>query len=80
MNLEFVGRIGVDAGRYNDWGALGFFVEGGIEFLYIGTNAKPGLGVTFKYSRQNELSSVGDNEGSLHEGFKILKIYAKIAF
>ncbi len=80
MNLGFVGRIGVDAGRYNDWGVLGFFAEAGLEFLYTGTNAKPGLGVTFKYSRQNELSSVGDNEGSIHEGFKILKIYAKIAF
>lgn len=80
MNLGFVGRIGADVGRYNDWGALGFFAEAGLEFLYTGINAKPGLGFTFKYSRQNEWSSFDDDEGSLHEGFKILKIYAKIAF
>ncbi|MBD5440204.1 MAG: trypsin-like peptidase domain-containing protein [Treponema sp.] len=80
MNLGCVGRIGVDAGRYNDWGVLGFFAEAGIEFLYTGTSAKPGLGITFKYSRQNEWFTVGDDEVSFHEGFKILKIYAKIAF
>ncbi len=80
MNLGCVGRIGADAGRYNGWGVLGFFVEAGIEFLYLGNKAKPGLGVSFKYSRQNQFGDIGYDEKSLHEGFKTLKVYAKIAF
>lgn len=80
MNLDFVGRIGIDVGKYNDWGVFGFFAEAGIEFLYLGTTAKPGLGASFKYSRQKGFPSFIDDDETLHEGFKIIKIYAKVAF
>lgn len=79
MNIGLVGRAGFDIGRYDSWGILGYFAEAGLEFLYTGSYVKPGLGVSFKYSKQNEWLSFDDDK-EVNESFKIVKVYAKIAF